>query len=110
MRKKPRNRLVSGLFSYFLSSGSFMLPINMASAKEKYRKTMEFIRGAATEAFTAECKDFCTIVDESENYQRQLDSLNDFIREAQETQREIGALRMKLAEVLQKQSASTVKD
>lgn len=82
----------------------------IASAKEKYRKTMEFIRGAATEAFTAECKDFCTIVDESENYQRQLDSLNDFIREAQETQREIGALRMKLAEVLQKQSASTVKD
>ena len=82
----------------------------IASAKEKYRKTMEFIRGAATEAFTAEGKDFCTIVDESENYQRQLDSLNDFIREAQETQREIGALRMKLAEVLQKQSASTVKD
>jgi len=61
----------------------------IASAKEKYRKTMEFIRGAATEAFTAEGKDFCTIVDESENYQRQLDSLNDFIREAQETQREI---------------------
>ena len=82
----------------------------IASAKEKYRKTMEFIRGAATEAFTAECKDFCTIVDESEDYQRQLDSLNDFIREAQETQREIGALRMKLAEVLQKQTASTVKD
>ena len=34
MRKKPRNRLVSGLFSYFLSSGSFMLPINIASPKK----------------------------------------------------------------------------
>lgn len=37
MRKKPRNRLVSGLFSYFLSSSSFMLPINIASPKLKNR-------------------------------------------------------------------------
>lgn len=80
----------------------------IASVKEKYRKTIEFIRGTATETFTTECKNFCTIIGETEDYQQQLDSLNDFICESQETQREIGALRMKLMELLQKQSGGSV--